>query len=45
MPWPPCQGFLPRKTDSMAEQDTPVFQIQRVYLKDLSLEQPEKKEN
>ena len=24
----------------MAEQDTPVFQIQRVYLKDLSLEQP-----
>src|ERR1700749_792030 len=26
---------------SMAEQDqTPVFQIQRIYLKDLSLEQP-----
>ena len=25
---------------SLAEQDTPVFQIQRVYLKDLSLEQP-----
>ena len=24
----------------MAEQDTPVFQIQRVYLKDMSLEQP-----
>lgn len=24
----------------MADQDTPVFQIQRVYLKDLSLEQP-----
>lgn len=24
----------------MAEQETPVFQIQRVYLKDLSLEQP-----
>ncbi|MBZ4209444.1 protein-export chaperone SecB, partial [Klebsiella aerogenes] len=40
MPWSPNQGFLPRKTDSMAEQDTPVFQIQRVYLKDLSLEQP-----
>lgn len=24
----------------MADQDTPVFQIQRVYLKDMSLEQP-----
>jgi preprotein translocase subunit SecB len=24
----------------MAEQENPVFQIQRVYLKDLSLEQP-----
>ena len=24
----------------MSEQATPVFQIQRVYLKDLSLEQP-----
>jgi len=24
----------------MADQDNPVFQIQRVYLKDLSLEQP-----
>ena len=24
----------------MAEQDTPVFQIQRLYLKDMSLEQP-----
>ncbi|MFP5446403.1 MAG: protein-export chaperone SecB, partial [Betaproteobacteria bacterium] len=24
----------------MADQENPVFQIQRVYLKDLSLEQP-----
>ena len=24
----------------MAEDSTPVFQIQRIYLKDLSLEQP-----
>ena len=29
-----------RKTETMSEQATPVFQIQRVYLKDVSLEQP-----
>lgn len=29
-----------QETLTMADQDTPVFQIQRVYLKDMSLEQP-----
>ena len=30
----------PPDDDTMADEDTPVFQIQRMYLKDLSLEQP-----
>jgi preprotein translocase subunit SecB len=34
-------GFVIFKKRTMADQDqTPVFQIQRMYLKDLSLEQP-----
>jgi preprotein translocase subunit SecB len=37
----PVCGLRFFETPSMAEQDlTPVFQIQRIYLKDLSLEQP-----
>jgi len=32
--------FIFRTLSSMAEEQTPVFQIQRVYLKDISLEQP-----
>ena len=37
----PVAGFVFSEKHSMADQDqTPVFQIQRIYLKDLSLEQP-----
>ena len=36
-----CRFFYPLTKDPMAEENLdPVFQIQRVYLKDMSLEQP-----
>jgi preprotein translocase subunit SecB len=33
-------GFVTSWDPTMADEATPVFQIQRMYLKDLSLEQP-----
>jgi preprotein translocase subunit SecB len=38
---PGVRAFFVSESPTMAEQDqTPVFQLQRMYLKDLSLEQP-----